>query len=100
MQINNYIKSQIYEKVFEIVKNGNFETVIDAYSGAGLLSAMLAKVSKKVYGIEIIKEAVENANNLATQNSLTNLTNICGDCTIELSKLVKEKNISNVCHQS
>ena len=97
MQINNYIKSQIYEKVFEIVKNGNFETVIDAYSGAGLLSAMLAKVSKKVYGIEIIKEAVENANNLATQNSLTNLTNICGDCTIELPKLVKEKNISNVC---
>lgn len=39
-QVNNYIKSQIYQKVFENIGNG---VVIDAYSGAGLLTAMCSK---------------------------------------------------------
>ena len=87
LQINNFIKNQIYKKVLDnIISN---DIVVDAYSGAGLLSAMMAKKAQKVYGIEIIKDATKNADMLAKSNNILNLTNINGDCAIELPKLIK-----------
>ncbi len=97
MQVNNYVKTLIYEKVFEIIKQNNFDAVIDAYSGAGLLSAMIAKVSKQVYGVEIVQQAVNSANMLAKENNLTNLTNICGDCAVELPKIISNLKNKNSC---
>lgn len=86
-QVNNYIKQKIYGSVLEKIEN---QVVIDAYSGAGLLSAMIAKKAKRVYGIEIISDAVKSADMLAIKNNITNLINICGDTAIELPKLVKK----------
>ena len=63
--------------------------MIDAYSGAGLLSALMAKHAKKVYGIEIVKPATEIADNLKQKNNICNLSNINGDCAEELPKLLK-----------
>lgn len=88
MQVNDEIKCIIYQKILELL--GKQETVIDAYSGAGLLSSILAKHAKKVYGVEIIKEATKNAENLKNINKLYNLTNINGDCAIEIPKLAKQ----------
>ena len=45
---------------------------------------------KKAYGIEIVKPAVDIANDLKKDNQLNNMENICGDATIELPKLVKK----------
>ena len=50
-----------------IVKGGD-EVVIDAYSGGGLLTAMLAKRVEKVYGIELEREAVACADTLKEKN--------------------------------
>lgn len=86
MQVNNNIKKKIYNAVIGEVGNG---VVVDAYSGAGLLSAILAQRAKQVYGIEIVEDAVNSANNLAKQNGITNLKNICGDTAVELPKLTK-----------
>ena len=86
MQVNNYIKHQLYNEVLNYVNTN--DTVIDAYSGAGVLSAILAQKCKRVYGIEIVKPAVESANMLAKNNRIKNCTNICGDCAVELPKLV------------
>lgn len=85
LQINDQIKHKIYDKIFEEIQN---EIVVDAYSGAGLLSAMIAKHAEKVYGIEIIKEATKAADTLANKNNISNLVNINGDCTQELPKLL------------
>ena len=84
-QINREVQNLIYAKVLELIDN---DIVIDAYSGAGLLSAILCTKAKEVYGIEIIKEATDNANTLKAINSIDNLTNINGDCAIELPKLI------------
>lgn len=84
LQVNDNIKHKIYDKIFEETKD---EIVIDAYSGAGLLSAMIAKHAKKVFGIEIVTEATNLANQLAKQNNISNLKNINGDCAKELPKL-------------
>ena len=86
-QVNNEIKNAIYSSVLnEIDEN---MVVVDAYSGAGLMSGIISTKAKKCYGIEIVKEAIQNANELKAKNNLKNLENICGDCTKELPKLVK-----------
>lgn len=84
-QVNDNVKSKIYEEIFNNIDKDS--TVIDAYCGAGLLTAMLAKKCKKVFGIEIIREAVDNANKLFKENSINNALAICGDCSKIFSKL-------------
>ena len=88
MQVNDYIKKLIYQKIIETV--GDQKTIIDAYSGAGLLSSILAKHSERVIGVEIEKEATKNANNLKIKNNLYNLTNKNGDCAVIIPELAKE----------
>ena len=52
---------------------------LDLYSGGGMLTAMLAKKCGLAYGIEIVKEASERADELAKENGLRGkMFNICG----------------------
>lgn len=85
MQVNDEVKLKMYNAIFNEIENCY---VVDAYSGAGLLSAMMAKHAKYVYGIEIVKPATELANELAKTNNIKNLKNINGDCAVELPKLM------------
>lgn len=87
MQVNDEIREAIYTYVLNSVNAS--DNVVDAYSGAGLLTAMLSIKCKNAYGIEIIDAAVKNANELVKQNGLKNVTNILGDCAVELPKLLK-----------
>lgn len=88
LQVNDEVKNFIYEAIIDFLKDS--ETVIDAYSGAGLLSSVIAKHAKTVYGIEIVKSATEDADRLKTLNNLDNLTNINGDCAKVLPKLAEK----------
>ncbi len=90
LQVNDEIKCIIYQKIIELL--GKQEIVIDAYSGAGLLSSILAKNIKEVYGVEIVKEATQNAENLKNINKLYNLTNKNGDCALLIPKLAESLN--------
>ena len=85
LQINDDVKNMIYKRIFDEAKN---DIVINTYSGAGLLSAMLSKISKQVYGIEIVEAATKLADKLKAKNNIQNLHNICGDCSVELPKLL------------
>lgn len=88
-QVNNYVKNQIYGRVFDNIAG---DIVIDAYSGAGLLTAMCAKKCKFAYGIEIVKEAINSANKLMNKNNIKNMQNICGDSALVLPKLLESIN--------
>lgn len=88
LQVNDYIKNLIYKKIIDTI--GSNKTIIDAYSGAGLLSAILAKHADNVIGVEIEKEATKNADNLKKKNNLYNLTNKNGDCAQIIPELAKE----------
>lgn len=87
-QVNNEIKTAIYHKVLELIPSNHI--VIDAYSGAGLLSGIISKKAKKCFGVEIIPQATKNANELKEKNNLTNLENLNGDCVEIIPKLVKK----------
>ena len=91
MQVNNDVKTKLYTAVLNEVKLVNDLTVIDAYSGAGVMTAMLAKKANKAIGIEIVKEAVESANILAKENGLeSKMENICAPCESVLPSVISE----------
>lgn len=91
MQINNSVKDKLYYKVMELVKDEKDPVIIDAYSGAGLLSALMARYAQKVYGIEISEEASLSAEKLIEANNLQGkMISITGDCGKKLPPLLKE----------
>ena len=91
MQINNNVRDKIYQKTAEIIREEYPDCIaIDAYSGAGILTAILAKYAKQVYGVEIVPEAVAAADRLAAQNNLADkITNSLGDCEELLPQILK-----------
>lgn len=84
-QVNDEVKNKIYSDILcNITSN---DEVLDAYSGSGLLSAIIAKVAKRVVGVEIVKPATQNADRLKEINKLTNLENINGDTAKLIDKI-------------
>ena len=92
MQVNPSVCFKLYHTVVNSLNLDENTTVIDAYSGAGLMTALLATKAKKAIGIEIIKEAVCIANQLAKDNSLQDkIVNYQGKCEEILPKIVEEE---------
>jgi|GEM_PF-453298 len=90
LQVNDYIRDKIYDKVEDLIKVGAGSVVIDAYSGVGLLGASFAKRGAKVYNLEIVPEATADGKKLADKNGLSlYVQNICCDSAKELPKLVE-----------
>lgn len=87
LQVNNNVKNDIYKLVLQKIDN---QVVIEGYSGAGLLSAILSKKAKKVIGVEINKKATKDAEKLKVLNNINNLENINGDCKTILPNLAKQ----------
>ena len=96
MQVNSEVKSKLYQEVLKCLNLNENTTVIDAYSGAGVMTAMFAKECYKSIGIEIIKEAVDSSNALAKNNNLSNkMINYCGDCAELLPSIIEKERKSD-----
>ena len=81
MQVNDCVAAKLYSMVNALADADENTVIIDAYSGAGLMTALLAKRAKKAIGIEIVPEAVSLADALARQNGLSEkITNYQGKC--------------------
>ena len=78
-QTNTKGAEELYTIAREFVGDHNDKVVFDLYSGTGTIGQVMAKAAKKVYGIEIIEEAVVAANQNAKLNGLTNCEFIAGD---------------------
>lgn len=90
MQVNNEIKEKIYSDVVKFGAVDKDTVVIDGYSGAGVMTAMLAKNAYKAIGIEIVKEAADAARELAEENGIKNMISVCAPCEKALPQIVKE----------
>lgn len=67
--------------------------IYDLYSGTGTIAQMMAPVADKVYGIEIIEEAVEAAKENAKLNKLSNCEFIAGDVLKKLDELQEKPDL-------
>ncbi len=97
MQVNDSMRSKLYNEVIKCANPTENTVCIDAYSGAGLLTAMLSKKSKKAIGIEIVPEAVNNADILSAENGLQDkMFNHLGSCEELLPNIIeKERHVEN-----
>ena len=71
-QVNPEQTEKLYAKALEFAGLTGTETVWDLYCGTGTISLFLARKAAKVYGVEIIPEAVENARENAAANGIDN----------------------------
>ncbi|WXB94814.1 23S rRNA (uracil(1939)-C(5))-methyltransferase RlmD [Bacillus sp. FJAT-52991] len=78
-QVNPEQTKVLYDKALEYANLTGEEQVIDAYCGIGTISLFLAQKAKKVYGVEIVPEAIEDANRNAELNGITNVEFAVGE---------------------
>lgn len=72
-QVNPIQTKVLYEKALELADLKGNETVLDIYCGIGTISLCFAKKAKKVLGVEIIPEAIEDAVKNALINDIKNV---------------------------
>ncbi|MBE5745781.1 MAG: 23S rRNA (uracil(1939)-C(5))-methyltransferase RlmD [Clostridiales bacterium] len=84
LQVNLEIQNLLYNYVLTKLS----DKVINAYSGAGLLTCLIAKNIKNetIIGIELNKEASMLADKLKKENKITNVINVCSDANKEIEK--------------
>lgn len=71
-QVNPEQTEKLYSLALEYAGLTGEESVWDLYCGIGTISLFLAQKAKKVYGIEIVPQAIEDARNNAKINGITN----------------------------
>ncbi|WP_413627019.1 23S rRNA (uracil(1939)-C(5))-methyltransferase RlmD [Fructilactobacillus vespulae] len=77
-QVNPVQTEKLYQLAIEKAKLTKEDTVIDAYCGIGTISLAMAPNVKHVYGVDVVKEAIEDARTNAKLNQIDNATFVVG----------------------
>ena len=93
-QVNPVQAEKLYNLGVEMAQISKKDTVFDLYCGIGTISLFMAKYAKKVYGIEIVNEAVEMAKENAKSNNIINAEFYAGDVEIVLDDLINKKGVN------
>ena len=72
-QVNPAQTETLYGLALEYAQLTGEETVWDLYCGIGTISLFLAQKAKKVYGVEIVPQAIDDARNNAKINDIENV---------------------------
>ena len=92
-QVNPVQAEKLYNIGVEAAKIDKEDTVFDLYCGIGTITLFMSKYAKKVYGIEIVEEAIKDANENARINNVDNTEFIAGDVEIVLDRLINKEHI-------
>lgn len=77
-QVNPAQTKVLYDKAVDYAELNGDEVVWDMYCGIGTISLCLAKKARKVYGVEIVPQAIEDAKENAKLNDIDNTEFFCG----------------------
>ena len=83
----------LYQKAIDYAKLDKNDILCDLYCGIGTIGIFASNEVKKVYGIEIVEEAVEAAKENAKMNNVDNIEFIAGDVEKAFKELVEVKNV-------
>ncbi len=89
-QVNPVQTKVLYDTALAYAGLTGEETVWDLYCGIGTISLFLARSAKKVYGVEIVPEAIENAKENARINGIENAELYVGAAEEVFPRLTKE----------
>ncbi|MGH4050671.1 MAG: 23S rRNA (uracil(1939)-C(5))-methyltransferase RlmD [Clostridium sp.] len=87
-QVNSIQTEVLYSTALEYANLSGGEVVLDVYCGTGTISLFLSGKAKKVYGVEIIPQAIENAIINGKENKIDNAEFIVGDAEKVIPELI------------
>lgn len=88
-QVNRNMAEKLYLKAMEYAKPQG-SNILDLYCGAGTIGLSMAKKAKNIIGVEIVPEAVKDAQFNAKNNNIENARFICSDATEAATKISTE----------
>ena len=88
-QVNRNMAEMLYKKAAEYA-DPEGKNILDLYCGAGTIGLSMANSAKSVIGVEIIPEAIKDAEFNARINDIKNTRFICSDATEAAEKLAEE----------
>ena len=92
-QVNPVQTEALYNTAIEIAELDGTETAFDLYCGIGTISTFLSSKCKKVYGVEIVPEAIEDAKENALINEISNVEFICGAAEQVIPEMYENDNV-------
>ena len=92
-QVNPIQTEKLYGQAIEYAQLTGNETVWDLYCGIGTITLSMSRKAGKVYGIEIIPQAIDDANENAARNGITNAKFYVGKAEEVLPDLYEKEGI-------
>lgn len=89
-QVNPVQTKVLYDKALAYAGLTGEEIVFDAYCGIGTISLFLAQQAKKVYGVEVVPDAINDAKKNADLNGITNVEFTVGEAETVIPNWAKE----------
>lgn len=83
----------LYNKAIEFAKLNKDDILCDLYCGIGTIGIFASRYVKKVYGIEIVEEAIEMAKENAVLNGIDNIEFMAGDVEKVFGTMLQENNV-------
>ncbi len=92
-QTNPIQTEKLYNKAIEYANLNEEDVLCDLYCGIGTIGIFAARHVKKVYGIEIVEEAIQDAKENAKINEINNIEFISGDVEKVFQNMIEQKRI-------
>ena len=92
-QTNPIQTETLYNRSIEFAKLNKEDVLCDLYCGIGTIGIFASKKVKKVYGIEIVEEAVDAAKENAEINNVDNIEFIAGDVEKAFKELIEVRRV-------
>ena len=90
-QINYEQTKVLYQKAIDLAKITENDILLDAYCGVGTIGIIASSKAKKVIGVELVKDAVDNAIYNAKLNNIKNISFFCQDATQFIINMARKK---------
>ncbi len=78
-QVNHYQAQRLYQAAISQAEITKDDLVLDLYCGVGTITLAMAGAARRVIGVEVVPEAVQDAKDNARRNGITNAEFFCGD---------------------
>lgn len=92
-QVNPVQAEILYTTAINQAKLDRNDILFDLYCGIGTIGIFASKYVNKVYGIEIVPQAIEDAKENAKINDVKNIEFICGDVEVAFDELINKEKI-------
>lgn len=92
-QVNPVQAEILYTTAINQANLDKNDILFDLYCGIGTIGISASKYVNKVYGIEIVPQAIEDAKENAKINDVKNIEFICGDVEVAFDELINKEKI-------